>query len=91
MDARTLKSIRNKTLIYSENAQLLMKRTHIDSAAVQLILLEGNVDFRKSDQRGQPCPKYLITGKYLESELRLYVVRCDSTATIDKIIQKTDL
>ena len=50
MDARTLKTIRTKTLVYSNNVKLLMDKSKIDSTAIEYILSSGDVDFGKSNQ-----------------------------------------
>lgn len=86
MDARTLKTIRTKTLHYSESAKLSMKRMKLDSTTIHSILSDGDVDFGKSNQHKKPCPEYAIIGEYLEKELQLWIIRCDSIATIDTIM-----
>ena len=84
-DARTLKTIRKKTILYSEQAKKLMGEMSIDTMAVNHILHTGDVKFNKSEPRKKPCAEYFITGKYSDLELDMYVIRCDSIATIDKI------
>ena len=84
MDARTLKSIRTKKRLFSDNAKSVMLSNNIDTAQVSTILKTGDVDFGKSKPRLRPCAEYYVTSKNLD----LYVIRCDSTATIDKIFIK---
>ena len=84
-DARTLSSIRKKTLNYSENAIKLMADLKIDTTAINTILHTGDVKFGKSKARLKPCAEYYITGKYNESSIDFYVIRCDSIATVDKV------
>ena len=86
MDARTLKTIRIKKRLFSDNAQQILATSKIDTATVSTILNHGDVDFGKSKPRLKPCAEYFITGKDSLSHIDLYVIRCDSTATIDKII-----
>ncbi|MEZ7993022.1 MAG: DUF4258 domain-containing protein [Flavobacteriaceae bacterium] len=86
MDARTLKTIRTKTLVYSNNVKLLMYKSKIDSTAIEYILSSGDVDFGKSNQHKMPCPEYSVNGSYLNKELELWIIRCDSIATIDKVL-----
>ena len=88
MDARTLKTIRTKTLVYSNNVKLLMDKSKIDSTAIEYILSSGDVDFGKSNQHKMPCPEYSVNGSYLNKELELWIIRCDSIATIDKVLIK---
>ncbi len=88
MDARTLKSIRTKKLIFSENTYVSMKNSMIDSTAVLFILSNGDVDFGKSNQHKKPCPEYAVSGYYKEKKMEFLVIRCDSFATIDSISVK---
>lgn len=85
MDARTLKTIRIKKRLFSDNAQQILATLKIDTTTVSTILNNGDVDFGKSKPRLKPCAEYFITGKDSLSHIDLYVIRCDSTATIDKI------
>jgi hypothetical protein len=84
-DARTLKSIRVKKKIYSENVVAALQKNQLDSVAINEVLLNGDVDFSKSNQRKKPCGEYYIMGTYEAKKIDLWVIRCDSTATIDKI------
>ena len=86
MDARTLKTIRIRKRLFSEEAKQILTTSDIDSATVAAILKHGDVDFGKSKARIKPCPEYFITGKDSLKHIDLYVIRCDSTTTIDKII-----
>ncbi len=86
MDARTLKTIRVRERLFSDKAIQVLKNSAIDTATVSAILKNGDVDFGKSKPRIKPCPEYFITGKDSLKQINLYVVRCDSTTTIDKII-----
>ncbi|WP_417785105.1 DUF4258 domain-containing protein [Tenacibaculum sp.] len=86
MDARTLKTIRIKKRLFSDNAQQILATSKIDTATVSTILNHGDVDFGKSKPRLKPCAEYFITGKDSLNHIDLYIIRCDSTATIDKII-----
>ena len=85
MDARTLKIIRIKKRLFSDNAQQILATSKIDTATISTILNHGDVDFGKSKPRLKPCAEYFITGKDSLNHIDLYVIRCDSTATIDKI------
>ncbi|MDE1206791.1 DUF4258 domain-containing protein [Tenacibaculum larymnensis] len=85
MDARTLKTIRIKKRLFSDNAQQILATSKIDTATISTILNHGDVNFGKSKPRLKPCAEYFITGKDSLNHIDLYVIRCDSTATIDKI------
>lgn len=86
MDARTLKTIRIRKRIFSEEAKRTMSEKNIDTARISKILENGDVDFSQSKPRQRPCAEYLITSK----EINLYINRCDSTATVTKIVMKKD-
>ncbi|NVJ88346.1 MAG: DUF4258 domain-containing protein [Flavobacteriaceae bacterium] len=86
MDARTLKSIRIKDRIYSKDAEKTLREYNIDTAKISSVLKFADVDFGKSKPRQKPCAEYFITGKDSLNHISLYVTRCDSTATINKIM-----
>ncbi|MCL7754061.1 DUF4258 domain-containing protein [Polaribacter sp. Z022] len=86
MDARTLKTIRIKERLFSNNAKNSMLQHNIDTLKISTILYTGDVDFGKSKPRQKPCAEYFITGKKDLKNVSLYVKRCDSTATIEKVI-----
>lgn len=86
MDARTLKTIRIRKRIFSEDAKKAMEAYHIDTLKISTILYTGDVDFGKGNPRQKPCADYYITGKNELENVSLLVKRCDSTATIEKVI-----
>lgn len=86
MDARTLKTIRIKKRLFSEDAKNAMHKFDIDTLKIATILYTGDVDFGKSNPRQTPCAEYYITGSKELENVSLLVKRCDSTATIEKII-----
>lgn len=84
-NARTLRSIQKKQIEYSSTALSTMDQSNIDTTYVQSVLLTGDVDFDKSEQRKKPCAEYFISGSHNERDLDIYVKRCDSIATIETI------
>ncbi|NCT09311.1 MAG: DUF4258 domain-containing protein [Flavobacteriia bacterium] len=85
MDARTLKTIRIKKRFFSDEATKVIENSKIDTATISTILKNADVDFKKGKPRQKPCAEYFITGKNELKNISLYVSRCDSTATIEKI------
>ena len=85
MDARTLKTLRIRERLFSEQAKLSMQQHRIDTTMISNILYLGDVDFGKSDQRKKPCGEYYITGTDALESIHLLIKRCDSTATIEEI------
>jgi|TARA_R110002126_G_scaffold291189_4_gene450853 hypothetical protein len=86
MDARTLKTIRIKKRIFSDDAKRVMQNSDIDTLKIATILYTGDVDFGKSKPRQKPCAEYFVSGNNELDNVSLYVSRCDSTTTIEKII-----
>jgi hypothetical protein len=86
MDARTLKTIRIRKRIYSENAQKAMLEFNIDTLKIATILNDGDVNFGQSKPRQKPCAEYHVTGKKELKKVSLRITRCDSTATVEKVI-----
>ena len=86
MDARTLKTIRIRKRIFSDNAKNAMEKHNIDTLKIATILYSGDVDFGKGKPRQKPCAEYYVTGKRELENVSLYIKRCDSTATIEKVI-----
>lgn len=84
MDARTLKTIRVRERLYSDEAKQIMVKHNIDSLQIAKILETGDVNFSKSKPRLKPCAEYFISSEKVD----LYVVRCDSTSTINKVFVK---
>jgi nitrogen fixation-related uncharacterized protein len=85
MDSRTLKSIRTKKRLFSNDARNTMRKFEIDTFQISTILNSGDVDFGKGNPRKTPCAEYYITGNKELENISLLVNRCDSTATIEKI------
>lgn len=88
MDARTLKTIRVKERLFSEDAKNAMQKFDIDTLKIATILKTGDVDFGKGNPRQKPCAEYYISGEKELKSISLLVKRCDSTATIEKVIVK---
>lgn len=78
-EARVLKNINTKKLIFSDNVE------NVDSTIVQHLLKKGNINFSGSDTRKEPCSIYLIEGVYDDNETSISVENCDSIATIIKL------
>lgn len=86
MDSRTLKTIRTKKRLFSNDAKIAMSKFNIDTLKIATILMDGDVDFGKGNPRQKPCAEYFVTGTKELENVSLLVKRCDSTATIEKII-----
>ncbi|MFD2823583.1 DUF4258 domain-containing protein [Lacinutrix iliipiscaria] len=84
-EARVLKNINTKTLVYSNELKNILIHKHIDSATISDALLKGDVDFSESDSRKKPCGIYAIDSYIKDKEVVLIVENCDSIATLKNI------
>jgi len=75
-EARVLKNIRNKKIVYTNN------KDNLDSTELQYILRKGDIDFSKSNPRQEPCGVYAIESMINEKDIVLTIENCDSIATI---------
>lgn len=85
-NARILKLIRNKPLIYSDKAQESMKTLALDSLDIKKMLIDGEIDFSKSITRQKPCRFYLINGLAKNQSVAIYIENCDSLATLKSVV-----
>lgn len=83
---RMLKIIRSKNIQYSTDAFDILNTAKIDSADIAQILINGDIDFSKSQVKNKPCRKYLINGSDQQEDISLKVQVCDSIATIEEIV-----
>ena len=82
---RILNIIRQKNIEYTPNIKELILNKTIDSTNINWFLLNGNIDFSKSQVKNKPCRKYWIDGKVKSNKATLHVRICDSIAYIDKL------
>ncbi|OIQ37869.1 MAG: hypothetical protein BM563_07400 [Bacteroidetes bacterium MedPE-SWsnd-G1] len=87
-NARVLKDIRTDVRVFSENASNSMNTIGLDSTDIASILESGEVDFKKSEPRNEPCKKYVIDGITKEKNITLIVKKCDTISTINEILLK---
>lgn len=84
-DARVLKNINTKEVVYSEDINMDLSEKKVDSMTILYLLKKGDVNFSKSNPREKPCAIYTIEGKYNEKSMELTVQNCDNVATLLKI------
>ncbi|HLV13862.1 MAG TPA: hypothetical protein VKY41_01685 [Xanthomarina sp.] len=84
-EARVLKNINLKDIVFSENIESAILNKKIDSIEVRELLKFGDVNFSKSETRKEPCGIYAVEGKINKIEVVLTVENCDSIATIQDI------
>jgi hypothetical protein len=81
-DARVLKNINTKKIVYSNSINLDLSEKKIDSMSIIYLLKKGDINFSKSNPREKPCAIYIIEGEYNETDVVMSVQNCDSIATL---------
>jgi hypothetical protein len=89
-NARTVKNIVSKPMIYSGDAASFINNNALDSTTVVNLVKFGNVDFSKSKTKLDSCKVYHIDNSYKEQNIALKVQNCDSLSTVLKIEYITD-
>lgn len=85
-EARVVKNINAKKIIYSNLVESLIDNKTIDSGAIRHVLKKGDINFSKSNTRQEPCGVYTIEGLDNDNDVTLTVENCDSIATILNIV-----
>lgn len=81
-DARVLKNIRIKKMVYSDGIEAKLLENKLDSVAVNYVLRKGDINFSKSDAQKKPCAVYLVEGDYNDQDIELTVENCEEVATV---------
>ena len=83
--ARTLKNIRLKEIVISDQALDELSNHNLDSSAVHTILKTGDVRFSESNTSLDSCKIYAIEGDLETLHLKFYAENCSKRATIDSL------
>ena len=59
-----------------------------DSLFIQFLLKEGDVDFRQSDTKAEPCKIYRISGTKGERGLSITVENCEAHTLLTEYEEK---
>jgi len=81
-NARSLKNIRNKERVFSQETLENLANHQLDTSAISLLLQSGEVLFRESKTRLDSCRVYVIEGVISNKHLKISVENCEKTATI---------
>lgn len=87
-NSRTLKNIRLKERVYSNEALDALKNNQIDTSDISNLLLKGDVLFSQSNTKLDSCDVYVIEGTHKgkpKEKLKISVENCNKKATIQKI------
>ncbi|WP_338358945.1 hypothetical protein [Yeosuana marina] len=87
-EARVLKDISTKKVVYNEAVTEAISNQTIDSITIAQILANGSISFSDSQARKKPCGIYAIEGTNDQKNIVLSVENCDSIATVLKITMK---
>ena len=85
LDARVLKNISTKQLIYSQISLETIKNKSIDSLTISEILKFGNVNFSEGNRDLDSCKIYVIETEVNNQEVSLSIENCETIATIMSI------
>tara|TARA_R110002049_G_scaffold74325_2_gene191769 strand:+ start:12431 stop:12808 length:378 start_codon:yes stop_codon:yes gene_type:complete len=85
-EARVLKNINTKNIVYGNLVESLIDNKTIDSSTIKYVLKKGAINFSKSNTRQEPCGVYVVEGTVDKKEIALTVENCDSIATIINLI-----
>ncbi len=87
-EARVLKNLNSKPLVYGENAKAIIFSKAIDTSVIHHLLRNGNVNFSESDTRKEPCGIYKIESTYELLDYLITVENCESTTTLIDLVVK---
>lgn len=76
-NCRVLKQLRSKPYDLTNYQGM-----RLDSVIIQAYLTKGNVRFKESDARAEPCPIYVIDHEYQSRAGRLHLINCKDTVHI---------
>lgn len=82
--ARTLKNIRQKERIVSQEVLMVLQDNQQDTSVITTLLAEGTVLFSESNTSLDSCKIYMVQGKVNMQKLKIEIENCDSIATIKK-------
>ncbi|MEX0288500.1 MAG: DUF4258 domain-containing protein [Flavobacteriaceae bacterium] len=84
-NCRVLKDIRSKPLSFSDAASAEMAAKGLDSAAIAYFLHQGDVDFKKSDTKAEPCKTFVITAEVQGKNGTMTVLNCKEKAEVQTL------
>lgn len=83
--ARTLKHLRIKPRVFSDESLAFFQSNGLDTAKIDEVFLTGKVDFSKSITRTDSCKLYLVNGAISEKSVRVNISFCDDLAEIQDV------
>ncbi|MEM7087103.1 MAG: hypothetical protein AAF489_13030 [Bacteroidota bacterium] len=80
--ARTLKNIRLKNRVFTNASLTTLANHQLDTAAISILLKEGDVLFSESNTSLDSCKIYIIEGVASEKSLKISMENCEKEATV---------
>jgi len=78
-NCRVLKDMRSKQIVFGKYLDLKYR----DTLIIKSLLIDGKIDFAKSDTKASPCKKYWLNLKKEEQNHGFQIKSCDSIIIID--------
>lgn len=84
-NCRVLKDLRSKPMSLSDRALGQMEAEKLDSLSVKSFFRDGDVDFKKSDTRSEPCKTYHISNEIGENVYLMQVKSCEGEVVVQTL------
>lgn len=89
-EARTLKNIRLKERVFTEETLQALHDHHLDTSAISILLKDGDVIFSESNIKMDSCNHYVIRGNVSEKNLKVRIVNCKNIATVYEAVVENE-
>ena len=80
-NCRVLKDMRSKTLTFGED----LPEQYRDTLLIQSFLMDGDVDFGKSDTKLEPCRVYFVSLEVNGVEMEMEAKNCPDNLVVETI------
>ncbi len=85
-NCRVLKDFRSKPHQYTSNLSECIQSAELDTTGISQVFLDGDINFKKSEPRREPCGHYIIEGILKDREVEISLSSCEDQVTIEEII-----
>lgn len=85
-NCRVLKDLRSKPHHYASNLSDRIQNTELDTTGISQVFLDGEINFKKSESRREPCGYYILEGILNEREVEISLSSCEDQITVEEII-----
>lgn len=86
-EARVLKNINSKILVYDARVLSALQNRQLDTLGAREAILNGDITIN-SDSRKKPCGLYKIEGRISEQLVSFTIENCESMATVKEVVFK---